>query len=106
MDPLQYLLRSLISLFFLRQRCAIAECRRPAACPPTACRPTAPDLDPSNPRISPLLLLLCNMCCRVRGYLIEKRATKTIEVTEPGDWIIGVDGDATQVNTTKKGNNR
>eukprot|EP00752_Nemacystus_decipiens_P003634 g3349.t1 len=34
---------------------------------------------------------------RVRGYLIEKRATKTIEVTEPGDWIIGVDGDATQV---------
>lgn len=34
---------------------------------------------------------------RVRGYLIEKRGTKVIEVTEPGDWVIGAEGDATQV---------
>lgn len=55
-------------------------------------------------------ILLCFVVCmcvcalplpfggrRVRGYLLEKRETKVIEVTEPGDWIVGVEGDVTQV---------
>ncbi|CAM9307727.1 unnamed protein product [Pylaiella littoralis] len=33
---------------------------------------------------------------RVRGYLIEKKATRVIEIKEPGDWIVGVDGEAAQ----------
>ncbi|CAN0307895.1 unnamed protein product, partial [Ectocarpus sp. 6 AP-2014] len=37
---------------------------------------------------------------RVRGYLIEKKATKLIEVTEPGDWLVGVEGDVSQVRET------
>lgn len=33
---------------------------------------------------------------RVRGYVVDKKEAKVIEVTEPGDWIVGADGTATK----------
>lgn len=33
---------------------------------------------------------------RVRGYVVDKKEAKVIEVTEPGDWIVGADGTTTK----------